>query len=421
MINCVHRIIKVISFFNIMLFHRATFSPIFSSGKLRKMTPLLQEINRKMDSHISNLARAGEPFETKELGGKFSLDGLASCAFGVETGSFDGKESEFLYHGKNVFKFDGMKFLKIVLGSMTPNFVKKVMTNLGIGNAVRYPFANEHSKFLMHVIEASFKQRKESKSKRNDLLDMMMEAIEGNLEDSEADNMHSTDQFEKDSKIMGTIKKKDVSYDDVLATAILLLAAGYDTTGTSMSWIFYDLAMNQNIQENLYDEIIEAGPDANELSYETLQALPYLDAVIHESLRRHVPVAFLERLCTKDFQIPNSKIVIRKGDFVRLNNIGIMMDPEIYPNPLDYNPDRFMKEYASDRNPYSFLPFSLGPRNCIGMRFAMYEMKCCISNLVSKFRFVPCEKTVKYEDLEFDKSEVFGGTTHGLWIKCEER
>ena len=91
-------------------------------------------------------------------------------------------------------------------------------------------------------------------------------------------------------------------------------------------------------------------------------------------------MAFLERLCTKDFPIPNSKIVIRKGDFVRLNNIGIMMDPEIYPNPLDYNPDRFMKEYASDRNPYSFLTFSLGPRNCIGMRFSMYEMKCCISN-----------------------------------------
>ena len=86
----------------------------------------------------------------------------------------------------------------------------------------------------------------------------------------------------------------------------------------------------------------------------------------------------------RQIPIPNSKIVIRKGDFVRLNNIGIMMDPEIYPNPLDYNPDRFMKEYASDRNPYSFLPFSLGPRNCIGMRFAMYEMKCCISNLVSK-------------------------------------
>ena len=133
MINCVeiliHRIVKSINFLEIILFHRATFSPIFSSGKLRKMTPLLQEINRKMDSHISNLARAGDPFETKELGGKFSLDGLASCAFGVETGSFDGKESEFLYHGKNVFKFDGIKFLKIVLGSMTPNLVKKVMNN----------------------------------------------------------------------------------------------------------------------------------------------------------------------------------------------------------------------------------------------------------------------------------------------------
>ena len=408
--------------FNIdFLTFRTTFSPVFSSGKLRKMTPLLQEINRKMRSHVSNLAQSGVPFETKDLGGKFSLDGLASCAFGVETGSFDGEESEFLHHGKSVFLFDGPKFLKIILGGMTPNFVKKVMKSLGIDNIVRYPFANKHSKFLMHVIDESYKQRKESKTKRNDILDMMIEAIEGNLDNSPNDDIHSGDQFEADARIQGNIKKKKVSYDDIVATAILLLAAGYDTTGTSMSWIFYDLAMNQNAQDTLYEEIINAGSDANELSYETLQALPYLDAVIHESLRRHVPVAFLERFCTKDFPVPNSKIIIRKGDFVRLNNIGIMLDPEIYTNPMDYNPDRFLKEYAEDRNPYSFLPFSLGPRNCIGMRFAMYEMKCCISSLVSKFRFIPCDKTVAYENLEFSKTDVFGGTTHGLWIKCEER
>ena len=174
---------------------------MFSSGKLRKMTPLLQEINRKTEEHILSLARSGEAFETKELGGKFSVDGLASCAFGVETGSFDGEDSEFLYHAKNVFKFDGMKFLKIVLGSMTPNFLKKIITNLGIGNAVRNPFANKHSKFLMHVIEMTFKRRKESKTKRNDLLDLMIEAIEGKLENQEDDNMHTMDRFEKDARI----------------------------------------------------------------------------------------------------------------------------------------------------------------------------------------------------------------------------
>ena len=60
------------------------------------MTPLLQVISFKMNEHVSNLARSGDAFETKDLAGKFSLDGLASCAFGVENGSFDEKESEFL-------------------------------------------------------------------------------------------------------------------------------------------------------------------------------------------------------------------------------------------------------------------------------------------------------------------------------------
>ena len=130
-----------------------------------------------MHTHVMGLAKTAEAFETKDLGGKFSLDGLASCAFGVDTGSFDGTESEFLHHGKNVFKFDGKTFLKMVLSQLVPNVVKKTAYHLGLGFLFSYPFANEHSKFLMHVVEASFKQRRESKTKRNDLLDMMIEAI----------------------------------------------------------------------------------------------------------------------------------------------------------------------------------------------------------------------------------------------------
>ena len=374
-----------------------------------------------MNDYVLKLAQSDQTFETKDLAGKFSLDGLASCAFGVETGSFDGTESEFLNHGKEVFKFSTVAFVKMICCSLVPTPIKKATCALGLNNIFNYPFANEHSKFLMNVVEASFKQRKESKTKRNDLLDMMIEAVEGSLDKSEDDDMHAADQFEKDAKIVGPIKKKNLFYDDVIATAILLLAAGYDTTGTALSWILYDLAMNPNCQETLYEEVIESGKDVNQLPYDTLQRLPYLDAVIHETLRRHQPLSILERVCTKDYQVTGSRVVIRKGDMVRLSNIGISLDPEIYPNPMEYNPDRFLAENNSDRNPYSFLTFSLGPRNCIGMRFSMYEMKCCISNLVAKFRFVPCEKTVGYDNLVLSKTDVFGGTEHGLWIKCEER
>ena len=133
---------------------------------------------------------------------------------------------------------------------------------------------------------------------------------------------------------------------------------------------------------------MELGKEVRHLSYETLQTLPYLDAVIHESLRLHPPIPGLERVCTKDYPIPDSNVVLRKGDVVAMATVGICLDSEVYPNPLEYIPDRFLKENSSERNPYAFSIFSLGPRNCIGMRFSMYEMKCCISNLVSKFRLI---------------------------------
>ena len=133
------------------------------------MTPLLQAISKKMQGYVLKLSKSDEAFETKDLAGKFSLDGLASCAFGVETGSFDDEKSEFLHHGSQVFKFNATTFLKMIVGGMTPTFIKKFVFALGFTNVLNYPFANEHSKFLMHVIETSFKQRMESKIKRNDL------------------------------------------------------------------------------------------------------------------------------------------------------------------------------------------------------------------------------------------------------------
>ena len=104
---------------------------------------------------------------------------------------------------------------------------------------------------------------------------------------------------------------------------------------------------------------------------------------------------------------------------MRALNVGICYDPEIFPNPKEFKPERFLKENKGDRNPYSFMGFSVGPRNCLAMRFATFEMKMCISSLVSKFKFVPCDKTVL--TVERDPKNLLGGPKDGLWIKCEKR
>lgn len=216
---------------------RSTFSPIFTSGKLRNMTPLLQAINKKMNVYVSKLAESKTVFECKELAGKFSIDGLASCAFGVDSGSFDGEDSEFLYHGKEVFNPDNL-ILKFLMCVSTPNLIKKVTTKLGFTNLCAHPLANPHSKFLMEVIEQSLQQRKASQYKRNDLIDMMIEAIDGTLDDDEEKLLDSTDQTKGGSGIERNQSKKTLSYDDAISTALLMLSAGYETTGNTWH-IFY--------------------------------------------------------------------------------------------------------------------------------------------------------------------------------------
>ena len=246
-------------------------------------------------------------------------------------------------------------------------------------------------------------------------MDLMIDATEGNLD--------FTDQIETQSQILehSTKVTKDITYDQVISTASVLLVAGYDTTGTTMSYVLYELAMHQDFQETLFEEIETAKKEADNdgLSYDTIQSLPYLDSVIHETLRKDPVISILERPCTKEYKLPNTDLVIKKGDIIRLNNIGISFDPDIFPNPDEWNPDNFSKENRANRNPYTFMAFSLGPRNCLAMRFALFEMKVAISHLVSKFKILPTEKTCK--EVEVDPKSALGAAKGGLWIKFEER
>ena len=110
-----------------------------------------QEINKKMTVYVSKLAESSTEFETKDLAGKYSIEGLASCAFGVDSGSFDGDQSEFAYHGKKVFAQEEMAF-KFIVCLFTPNLLKKVAAQIGLNNLFNHPFFNEHSAFLMDVV-----------------------------------------------------------------------------------------------------------------------------------------------------------------------------------------------------------------------------------------------------------------------------
>jgi cytochrome P450 family 3 subfamily A len=122
--------------------------------------------------------------------------------------------------------------------------------------------------------------------------------------------------------------------------------------------------------------------------------------VIDETLRMFPAALRLDRVAGEDFEYEGIKI--EKGQVVAVPLWALHHDPEIYPDPDRFDPERFNEENKKKRDNNAYLPFGNGPRNCLGMRFAILEMKLTLANILSKFRFEKCDKTP--EKIEIDSS-----------------
>jgi len=110
-----------------------------------------------------------------------------------------------------------------------------------------------------------------------------------------------------------------------------------------------------------------------------------------EILRMYPPVQRIERKCTQDYPMPGGNFTVPKGMIVGIPVGSIHYDPKYYPNPEQFLPERFSPENKANRNPHAYLPFGIGPRNCIGMRFALIEVKVALAYLLYNFKVEPIE------------------------------
>ena len=123
-----------------------------------------------------------------------------------------------------------------------------------------------------------------------------------------------------------------------------------------------------------------------------MQKAEYLDQVICEVLRLSGPAFLLVRECTEDTTYKG--IRFPKGIDVNIPTYVLHRDPEVWDNPLEFNPDNFSPEVKSKRDPYSYLPFGTGPRQCIGMRLALLEIKQGLLEIMQRFKFERAPETV---------------------------
>ena len=113
--------------------------------------------------------------------------------------------------------------------------------------------------------------------------------------------------------------------------------------------------------------------------------------VIDETLRMYPPGTRLERVANNDYEYEGIKI--KKGQIITVPIYVLHHDPDLYPNPEEFDPERFNDENKKLRDGIAFMAFGAGPRNCIGMRFALIEVKFLLATILSKFRFSTCSQT----------------------------
>lgn len=177
-----------------------------------------------------------------------------------------------------------------------------------------------------------------------------------------------------------------------------------------MFFSLYEIAKNPEIQAKIQQEIDEAfksaGPEG--VTYETFTSMKYLECVIDETLRKYPIAPTLMRECTKDYKIAGTNKVIPKGTSIFLPVLGLQRDPEIYENPMEFNPDRFKNSSNGGSGKVKgvfYLPFGEGPRNCIGMRMGKLTTKMGLALVLSKFNFEFTDKSMYDRELEFLASQ----------------
>ncbi|KAM3864640.1 cytochrome P450 3A40-like [Diretmus argenteus] len=343
---------------------RSILSPSFTSGRLKEMFDIMKHHSANLISSMKKKAEKDEALELKEFFGPYSMDVVTSTALSVDIDSLNNPADPFVSNIKKMLKFDLFNPLFLIV-AIFPIF-GPLFEKMGFSF-----FPSSVTDFFYTALQTIKTNREASEHKsRVDFLQLMIDS-----------QKHSSDGGHN----------KGLSDHEILSQAMIFLFAGYETTSSSLTFLAYNLATNPHIMTRLQEEIDSTFPDKAAVQYQALNQMEYLDSVINESLRLYPIAPRLERVAKAAVEI--NGLVIPKDMVVIVPTWVLHRDPELWTDPLEFKPDRFSKENKDSIDPYTYMPFGAGPRNCIGMRFALMMMKLAMVEILQRFSFSVCEET----------------------------
>ncbi|XP_046734958.1 uncharacterized protein LOC124404669 [Diprion similis] len=348
-------------------FLRTKFSPTFTSSKMKQMFFTIQECSETMVGFVSPRAKNRELIEVKDLVARFSTDVIASAAFGIQCNSIENPNADFRSFGRKVFR---PKPWMNLVGLLAPSWLK--LFRISSVDA-------DVEKFFLSAFMEAVKYRTDNNVARKDFLDLIIQLMNKGYIENDDKKLSQLSEFDS----------QKVTALEGAAQAFVFWLAGFETSSSTVTNCLYELALHQDIQDKVAEEANRVLGEFGGMSYNGVKEMRYLYKVVSETLRKYPAVPILNRECTTETDLPETGLHVEKGTAIIIPVYGIHNDPEIYPDPEKFDPERFTEENIASRHPYAYLPFGEGPRNCIGMRFGLVQTQVALASLLSKYRFTP--------------------------------
>ncbi|XP_049285209.1 probable cytochrome P450 313a1 [Anopheles funestus] len=378
--------------------HRKLLNTSFSPAVLKSFVPTLnakaEEFSRELNDKVSS-----ECFDVHTLLARFTLITISSTTLGADL-SVEKREVLEEYSSNAVEMFTSC-FERIYKTWLYPEFVYR-MTSAFKEEQTRFQLFKQMSRKIINMRQAI-----QSPCKSQD------EQQDSDPEDKQ--ELPRGKNFIERLEEMSHDPANDIDEDGFQQHIDTMMFAGNDTSAQTLSNAMLALGMYPDWQEKVYQEIMDVAP-TGPISYEDLSKLTYMEMFLKETLRLLPITGLIARLPTKEVQAQH--VTIPPGAIVLIPFLKIHRDKTIWgPDAELFNPDNFLPERCAQRHPYAYIPFSQGPRNCIGMKYAWISMKIFLCHVVRQYRIAT---DIKLSDIKFSLSLIMKLNTKHL-IRLERR
>jgi cytochrome P450 len=320
--------------------YRNVLSPPFHFDAVKKWIPDFYNLSLELMQQWEKIS--DKPIDVIHWLPLFTLDVLGVTVLSRNFNAMKGEESEDLEAVNNIIGKPATPKM-LIMGAIERKFGLNL--NKKINDSIDYIYDS-----MLDIINA--RKLKKNDTEHFDLIDVML-------------NAHDPNWTEK----------------ELVSNAFIMFLAGHETTSTALGWMVYHLATLPEIQQKLKEEV-DRVLQGKPITQDNIRELVYMSYVIKENLRIQPPVTWVPSRIMKEDTEFEGRMTIPKGARIGMNIYAVHHNPEFWPEPEKFDPERFTKPTV----PFSFLPFSLKSRACLGNQFSLVEQTVFLATLMQHFK-----------------------------------